>query len=742
MQDNSDPLTTLPVTSHKSGVTYRNFHCALCHNDVDNATANFWIPRLECPSLYLPYVAKVPMNISELLKWDETRNQWGVQLQTWHACFVDPVIPDTSSYLVRRCRENVTHACAINWTNANVRNRCEAYTSLVYDGPKAYRNPHCALCNNIPLQNLGCSKISQREFLPNYFNPTAFSILFDLTGKSEAVGKVKPCSEGQLYDPFFKICRDVLCPKPDSGKTCIAEKEEYYSPILPSYDNEDEPNWNTSLAFLSCPKFLLAPEDYEFKDENNKTIFIETYEKYFTENEFKLNEDQSVEICVGSLGQRLINKFGQYMGYITAVGLGVSIVFLVLHLLAFLVVPDLQNLSGKNLASLCIALLLANISFMSGQRIETGTRSCAASGIITYYGYLASFFWMLTMAFDIWRTLKIATFELRVSSGKQWKKFIIYSIWSWTAPLILMIAAVVTDLSPSGSVNIYVRPFFGVHSCWFGHRQALLIFFAAPFAVIMIANIGFFASSAHMIFSTTSTTRYTASGSTQRDFRLYIRLALVMGLTWLTGLFGGYLDIDALWYSFIALNTLQGLFIFLAFTCNDKVIRTIKELICTKLDYDGTTSDVKERRPPSYSWSGGSSYSTNKSNLGSSSEDSTKHRAFEANSKLSYDSAPRSKAFEDRITTDYDSNLRSIGRFEPSPSNIEFSKDIKSDLTAKLALDTHIRSKNSDVLPKINYSSHPELSYESNGKLKPLYGSTKKMKNSTYDRKHLDDTLY
>lgn len=747
MVNESDPLTTLPVTSHRSGITYRNFHCALCHKDVENSSTDFWIPRLECPSLYAPSLTdSIHNNVSESLTWNETRQQWGVQMDTWHPCFVDPVIPETSGFLVRRCRENVIHACAVNWTNAEVRNRCEAYTSLVYDGPKAYRNPHCALCNNVPFQNLACSKISQREFLPNYFNPTAFSILFDLTGQSGAVGLIKPCGEDQLYDPFFKKCRDVLCPKPELGTSCIAQEDDddYYSPILPSYENEDGESWNASLVFLSCPKFLLAPEDYEIKDETNKTIFVPTYDKYFTENEFKVNEDHSLEICAGTLGQRLVNKFGQYMGYVTVIGLGISILFLVLHLIAFLAVPDLQNLSGKNLASLCVALLIANSSFISGQRLTTGTRSCAASGIITYYGYLASFFWMLTMAFDIWRTLKIATFELRVSSGRQWKKFLLYSAWSWTAPLIMTIGATVTDISPSGSVNIYVRPLFGVHSCWFGHRQALLIFFAAPFAVIMIANVGFFASSAHMIFSTTSTTRYTASGSTQRDFRLYIRLALVMGLTWLTGLFGGYLDIDALWYAFIALNTLQGLFIFLAFTCNDKVVRTIKELICYKLDYGVSSSGLKERRPPSYSWSGGSSNSTNKSNLGSSSDDSNKLRAYEINSKIGYNSAPRSKTIEDKIAAVYDPGVKSSKPYEISITAAGFHpKDLQSELNSKFAFDGPYRTQSNEHLPKVNYSSHPELNYETHPKLNPLYGSTKKIsKNGTYDRKHLEDTLY
>ena len=80
-------------------------------------------------------------------------------------------------------------------------------------------------------------------------------------------------------------------------------------------------------------------------------------------------------------------------------------------------------------------------------------------------------------------------------------------------------------------------------------------------------------------------------------------------------------------YAFVALNTLQGLFIFLAFTCTEKVIRGL----CEALPCLGRTlgraraGDGKPIRPPSFSWSGsgGSADSTHKSALGSSSESSS-----------------------------------------------------------------------------------------------------------------------
>lgn len=714
----SDPVAAMPVTSSRTGVTYRNAHCALCHNDVTETRLDVWRPRLECPSLLQSQLSKSE-NFTDSLTWSTQKFQWGLELdRAWHACEIDPVIPETSAHIIRRCQPNTVHTCAINWTNSDVRNRCEAYTSLVYEGSTAYRNPHCAVCNNVPLQSLACFKIAHRSFYNKDFSPNAFAILFDLVGKPDgAVGKVKPCDDDQLYDPFYKKCRHVICPLEDEaflqGKCVVQEHRDDYDDEGNSKKSSEhlEDDSETNTTFKICPKFLLPEEEYVL-GALNQTIYIPAYGRTYGPNDFLIHTDKSVEICSGSLGKILISKFGDYMGYVTAVGLGISIIFLILHLIAFKLVKDLQNLSGKNLASLCVALLIADISFLTSQSLQIGTNACIASAILTHYGYLSSFFWMLTMAFDIWRTLKLATFELRVSSGKQWKKFMLYSAWSWLAPAVFTVSAVLVDFAPAVTVDIYLRPLFGVHSCWFGHRQSLLVFFALPLAVVMICNIIFFATSAHMIFSTTSTTRYTASGSTQRDFRLYIRLALVMGLTWVTGLLAGYLNVEALWYGFIALNTLQGLFIFLAFTCNEKVVRGVKSL-CIKWDYDTEETDGKERRPPSFSWSGGSSDTTNKSHLGSSSDESLK----DSKRKLSK----------------YEANLQ-----VPKPFDSPFNS-LSSDKNKSFEYDTSYRSQHLvEPVPQLSYLPRPD--YEPSAKVNPIYGSTQKV--ASGKRRHIDDTLY
>ena len=113
-------------------------------------------------------------------------------------------------------------------------------------------------------------------------------------------------------------------------------------------------------------------------------------------------------------------KFSPIMGYVTFACLGVSLVCLLLHLVISLIAPELQNLSGKNLSSLSVALVGAYSSFLANMFTrDLNTMSCFLLAVSMYYFYLSAFFWMLNIAFDVARTLKQATTELRLTSGQK-----------------------------------------------------------------------------------------------------------------------------------------------------------------------------------------------------------------------------------------------------------------------------------------------------------------------------------
>ena len=619
-----DPLGSFPATSYDTAITYSNYYCAVCNND--SISLEIWKPRLECPTLSsyqsrfknltLAYVA--PRLMFKGKHWGLHVDDGGFPV--FHNCFMDPVLPETVVHLVRPCKHMIK-TCAADWNNTQVEDMCHTYTAVVYEFDQAFRNPHCALCNHVTLETLGCLYgVFTRFNFRDDFSPGAFALLFDYSGSNgNVVGSV--CGQGELYDPFFKKCRNVVCAKAhyqyrfgrcvDVGEpTTTTTTTTTTTAIPPSsiIDGDknstykkgslDEGNSTTPLSkdqeeattsppataspagpevaahphdinksqSLSCERFLLPTDEYTMSD--NGTVEVEKYRRTYQPHEYEFREG-GILVCVF---QPERDKFSRLMGWVTLAGLGLSCICLVLHLIAFLIVPDLRNLSGKNLASLCLVLLGAYSTFILSVFGEPGKQECFILAAAMYYFFLSSFCWMNVMALDIWRTLRLATSELRVSSGTQWVKFVVYSLYGWLMPAAALVLLVTLDLMrPEGMAEEYY-PFLGERWCWFGHRKALLVFFAAPLMAIMVVNIVLFISSARIIAETTqSTAKMTSCSPHQHQFKLYMRLALLMGVSWISGIVAGYLQLEAIWYIFVLFNTLQGVLLFLGFTCTRKV---------------------------------------------------------------------------------------------------------------------------------------------------------------------------
>ena len=125
-------------------------------------------------------------------------------------------------------------------------------------------------------------------------------------------------------------------------------------------------------------------------------------------------------------------------------------------------------------------------------------------------------------------------------AGKQWSRFSVYSALSWLVPAVFSAAALAVQYLDLGPHDFH--PGFGRVSCWFSNPKALLVFLLAPTLVVMVLNLMFFCWSAYIVFSTTMNMR--SATNSQQDFWLYARLALIMGLTWITGIIGSYIDIE------------------------------------------------------------------------------------------------------------------------------------------------------------------------------------------------------
>lgn len=616
--DRRDPFLSMPVTSSKTRITYTNFYCAVCNEDTDHV--HVWKPRIECPSL-TDIELRETLNTTEVLQSLAFNNgSWTLPLnisgsEEEYLCTVDPFIPDFIIDEVRLCKPNLVSRCLDKFKDTELEELCDSYTAIVYQGQETFRNYHCALCNDELPERLSCySRQFIRFNFKDEFNPAAFSILLDFQNINGVNNIGARCKDNEVWDPFFSKCRLVKCANETStyrlGRCLNIE------PILPSLEMTTPPSENDRLVYIITsnntvqsndthnsqniivfPDEIVSPEKAmmstttessrtsslncnrillpygEFERRENGSIFVAKYDRVLSRTQHEQHED-GVLVCLTFSETR---KFSDLMGWLSLAGLGLSLLCLILHLAAFLLVADFQNLSGKNMACLCICLVAGYTCFILSVFGEEGELECIVVGSCMYYFFLASFCWMNVMAFDVWKTLRNATSELRLASGGQWLKFFLYSIYAWAVPGIALTLLLVIDKIQWESFPPSYLPRMGERLCWFGQRKALLVFFAAPLTGIMLLNIAFFILSARMIASTAlATAKYSSHRKSHSLFKLYMRLALLMGLGWIIGIMAGYLQQEVLWYMFILLNTLQGCFIFITFTCKKKVLNLLR----------------------------------------------------------------------------------------------------------------------------------------------------------------------
>jgi len=124
-------------------------------------------------------------------------------------------------------------------------------------------------------------------------------------------------------------------------------------------------------------------------------------------------------------------------------------------------------------------------------------------------------------------------------TGKHWRRFGLYSLWSWTLSAAVVGAALAANFS-TDQVPEFLRPGYGEKECYISNSMALLIFTVVPLSIIMALNAVFFLWSACLIHATRS--ELCNATTTRSNFHLYARLALIMGLTWAVGLIAGYVD--------------------------------------------------------------------------------------------------------------------------------------------------------------------------------------------------------
>ncbi|ESP03669.1 hypothetical protein LOTGIDRAFT_171200 [Lottia gigantea] len=306
---------------------------------------------------------------------------------------------------------------------------------------------------------------------------------------------------------------------------------------------------------------------------HNDTVQISDSGQLYSEDEFVIYKN-SVYIC-RNLSRYYTDMLWEKFFSVTidstlsAVVVGVSITSCLMTLLAYLVLPHLRNGPGKIIMSMTLSLLLAQ-SFGRIFQLLTDPTNCSIFGAITHSLWLSVFLWTSVMMVDIARSMRISGQTVTATT-----KYVIYAAMAWLLP-----ALVVALLSTLDGLDV---AYFGYgysygNNCWIIDPNLAFYTVGIPMILCMIINtIGFIIIIAALIPKAKVLGKTVLMSRKRQLAKIFFKLSMINGGTWFILLLANLTQLEFMWYLNVLFNGLSGLYIFLSFVCNKKVLTALKE---------------------------------------------------------------------------------------------------------------------------------------------------------------------
>ncbi|XP_068234683.1 uncharacterized protein [Palaemon carinicauda] len=164
----------------------------------------------------------------------------------------------------------------------------------------------------------------------------------------------------------------------------------------------------------------------------------------------------------------------------------ISLIFLMIIIVCHLLVPRLLANGGQYQLCHLLALSIAYATNFSVQVFHEKLSDdvCVDLAIALQFGFLATFFWLNVMCFEIWRKIR------RLKSYRPCDSYPdkYYMMYGWGIPFLICVTTFLMQKYAPDNVWGVIKPYISVSRCWFREDIALLIYYFGPTAVLFLFN--------------------------------------------------------------------------------------------------------------------------------------------------------------------------------------------------------------------------------------------------------------
>ncbi|RUS91577.1 hypothetical protein EGW08_000692 [Elysia chlorotica] len=268
-----------------------------------------------------------------------------------------------------------------------------------------------------------------------------------------------------------------------------------------------------------------------------------------------------------------------------------SVVCLFLSALTYCLFPSLRSLPGLNNLSLCVSLAVAQVCLLITARWGVNNLLprgyCTMHAVLLHFSWLASFAWMSVCCIHMFRVFTAQSTKFTDNRSDK-KRYLHYCMYGFGVPTILVIAtyainAGVTSGNSSG-YNDDICFLDTRHSIW-----TLVLSLLAPLVLVILTNSVMFVLTVRQIVQVTNLQEQRRSRDRQGVIT-YVKLSTLTGLLGAVVVVAVQLNSSVLSLLTSPLMALQGVFIFVSFTCNQRVRHLYVELFGRGKSSEKTTS--------------------------------------------------------------------------------------------------------------------------------------------------------
>ncbi|XP_068236901.1 LOW QUALITY PROTEIN: uncharacterized protein [Palaemon carinicauda] len=389
-----------------------------------------------------------------------------------------------------------------------------------------------------------------------------------------------------------KLCANGTCLRKCCKYGYSFDKNRYScvpdpnSTFIPSTDRELT-NYNIVIGYPLCAPASKVEENITI-DANGSLILKDRNltSTDFCVDTFLDNEQrhQSALACLTKTSLWL--KVQPYLFPVCNV---ISLISLMIIIVCYLLVPRLLAIGGQYQLCHVIAFSIAYVTRFSVNVFHDtlSDGACVDLAIALHFGFLATFFWLNVMCFEIWRKIR------RLKSYRPCKSYPnkYYMMYGWGIPFLISVTTFLMQNYAPDNVWGVIKPNIAVSRCWFTEDIAFLIYNYGPIAVLFLFNSVFLILTYINYKALLRNYKETANDPKDlgvcipskqindhvHDFNQKLKIFILMATCWVTKI----LPLEALTRELRGLtetlNSLQGFFLFIILLLNSNKRKYLKK---------------------------------------------------------------------------------------------------------------------------------------------------------------------